>query len=407
MSAQHILISLLCLTLGACAFSKDEAEKKKVLVNQGAQEDVLETIEQQAFSGQLSDENVRVEFEENDAPGVYDLVISWPKAIPSMKVAVGDMPYTIISKASNYKATATNDQTYQIHLVAQNSLGGDISSYTKIVRAPKDIVIKKRHDLTEGTKIKVNRLYFYDGGLIQTNGFNLEITANKIYTTTPLNDGKMSGFFDAHILTNPPTQVAQTEKQHNGSIISIDAEKAYGRLRIALIGMNGQNGEAGKDAVADAALNGANGTDGVTKLLVESCVGADGMPCRQKPNLQCTSNPTDGSNGKKGYTGGRGGDGWNGGNSGQTAIFIQDSSEFLLEVMQRRGQPGKGGPGGKGSAGGLGGSAGANPQGKCRAAKNGANGPAGDDGPRGQDGQPGLLKEVVNNTPNAVIYEER
>ncbi len=406
MSAQHILISILCLTLGACAFSKDEAEKKKAVLIQSPQEDVLETIEQQAFSGQLSDENVSIEFEENRVPGSYDLIISWPKVVPSMKVSIDGMPYSI-SKSFTHKIAVGHNEEYQIHLVAQNSLGGDISAYTKVVRSPTDLLIKERKNLTEDTTLKARRIYFFEGGKIQTNGFSLNIIADKIYTTSSLDSGKMSNFTEAHIRTNPPTQIAQTEKQLNGSHISIEAKKAYGILRLALIGMDGQDGESGKDAVADSALNGTPGKDGVIEALVESCLGPDGLPCRQKPSIQCTSNPTNGGPGKKGYTGGRGGDGWNGGNSGTAAIFVKDSSDFLLEVMQRRGRPGKGGDGGKGSAGGLGGSAGANPQGKCRSASNGANGSTGDQGPRGHDGQPGLLKEVVHNTPKAIIYEER
>lgn len=404
MVLRTLTLMMLLLGLGACSFKKPSAQSPE----EKAAAEVLQTIEQQKFDGQLSESNVRVQFLETQVPGEYTLLVQWPQGIPAMKVSLNNRHYQIINNATSMRDVSFAGQENSIHLIALNSIGGEISALALKANAPKDLIINRDVELTENTNYDVNRVYFLNKAKVRTNGFNLSIQTNKLYTGLEV-QSKTNPMIpnEAHIVTFPLTNVATSYDQLKGSTIEIKARKAFGQLRIAMIGINGQDGAPGTTPAATSALDGANGQAADVRQDVYSCMQEDGRPCLDTMKFLCMVHPTNGDNGKKGLTGHQGQNGWNGGNSGALAVVIEDSSEFRLEVAQRRGQPGKGGPGGLGSAGGRGGKPGENSFGACRNAQSGAPGPQGDLGAPGADGQPGLIHQPFTNLTNALVYEIR
>lgn len=397
MTAKSFLILALSLSLGACAFKKENSESDKAK----NATDVIEALERQAFDGQLSENNVRIEFIESDEPEFYSLNISWPKPISMMKVSIDGQPYTFVKNTNSFQKKVIHSKKIKIHLVALNAMGGEISSYPVETFAPADFLIDEDIYLQKHERISVNRLYFLNNSKILTNGYNLDLKANKLFTNLHIkSDASRMNYSNAHILTNFPNETAKEKEFLRGSIISIAAKKAIGQLRIAMVGLNGQNGADGMDALPNAGLNGAHGKDAVGSGRPR----CDETGCRSAP--VCSASPTNGEAGQNGTPGENGQDGWDAGSVGILSVIVEDYSDFRLEVLMRRGLPGKGGRGGKGSPGGIGGNPGQDRHnlcvGKASRGQNGMPGPAGQDG---KDGKASVTSEVINNTPRAIIYE--
>jgi hypothetical protein len=399
-----LITSALLFSMAACSFKKPSAQSPE----EKAAEEVIQNIEQQKFNGQLSSDNVQIQFLEAEYPGSYELVITWPKDVPGMKVSLNEGHFKIVHGANSLRTTVMHTEKHSVHMVALNSIGGEISAHSITVYSPSDLIVGNDLHLHENTNLNLNRVYINKNGRILTHGKNLSLQTNKLYVDAEIK--KSNTPMDlrySHIITAVPGEVASSLDQLSGSKIDITAKKAYGHLAIAMIGVNGQDGSNGANAVAEASLDGTAGKSAEVRQDIDSCMKPDGMPCSSQLKLFCISPPTNGGNGQKGFTGGRGQDGWSGGNSGTLAVVVEDDSEFRLEVALRRGQPGKGGSGGLGSAGGRGGPAGDNQFGKCRPAQNGAPGPQGDMGAPGANGQPGLIHQPITNLKSALIYEVR
>lgn len=399
MLLKYFLLVALTLSLGACAFKKDDPEAKRV---QNAT-DFLETLERQAFDGKLNEENVRIEFVEDD-PGYYEMIVSWPKSVYGMKLSLDGQPYLLIKDNNTFRTQLTHNTLTKIHLIALNSIGGEVAVYYVEKISPADLVIGEDLHLNKDMSIDVNRVFFHNSSRIFTHGHNLNLATNKLYTNLEIKpDTVKMQAFDAHIQTYQPKDIAKDKAELAGPKISIRAKKAYGQLRIAMIGVNGKDGANGMDAIPVGGLNGAPGKDAVM-IRGKMICSSDSTACPSE--IICKTPPTNGEPGKKGPQGEKGEDAWDGGSTGVLSVFIDDYSEFRLEVLQRRGLPGKKGLGGKGAPGGIGGLAG---QDRFRACKgkvsNGLNGEHGDKGDDGKDGQPGLINEILTNTTRALIYE--
>lgn len=396
MSVQNALILILSLSLGACAFKKEDSEANK---SKNAT-DVIETLERQAFDGQLNEQNVRVQFIEIEKTEFYQLIITWPQSISMMKVGIDDHPHIFVKGTNRFQKQVIHSKLVKIHLVALNSMGGEISPYYTEVVSPSDLLVDEDILMQKNESIVVNRVYFLNNAKIFTNGYDLSLKTAKLYTNLPVKpDDSRMNFSNVHILTHYPNEIAQDKSFLRGSIISITAKQAIGQLRVAMVGLNGQDGADGKDALPNASLNGAHGNDAIGGT--RNC---DENGCRGGP--VCTKAATDGENGKDGDPGEEGENGWDGGNAGFLSVRIEDYSDFRLEVLMRRGLPGKGGAGGKGSPGGIGGNPGQDRYQLCaRKAIKGQDGKAGPSAKGGDDGKPGLVSEVRNNTPRAIIYE--
>lgn len=400
MSLKHILIVTLTLSLGACAFKKEDPKDERA---QNAT-DFIETLERQAFNGQLSEKNVQVEFVEDD-PGYYEMIVTWPKSVYGMKLSLNGHPHILIKDSNSFRKQLTHNSAINLHLIAMNAIGGEVDVYYVERRSPTDLVIDQDLYLNKETSIEVNRVFFHNSSRIFTSGHNLNIATNKLYTNLEIKpDTVKMQAFDAHIQTYQPKDIAKDKAELAGPNISIRAKKAYGQLRVAMIGINGNDGANGMDAIPAGGLNGAPGKDAIA-IQGKMICSSDSTRC---PNeIICKIPPTNGEPGKKGPQGENGEDAWHGGNTGVLSVFIDDYSEFRLEVLQRRGLPGKKGLGGKGAPGGIGGQAGQDRFRVCKDTKvsNGLNGEHGGKGEDGKDGQPGLINEVLTNTTKALIYE--
>ena len=393
-------IFALCVSLGACAFKKDDAKEP---TSPTSNSDVIETVEKVSFSGELNESNVKIEFIEDEEPGLYQLAVTWPAEVSAMKVSINGQPYQII-KANQYSTMVMHNTKNTIHLVALNKLGGESSTFNAEFTSPKDLLIQEEKHLETDSVLSANRIYFLENGRIITNGYNLSLDSNKLYSWNAITDYKSRMHpGDAHILTITPKNIAPTLRFLVGSQINIKAQKAIGHLRVAMIGFNGIDGKPGSDGTAGS--SGKKGRDGSIKDFTEYCVNEDGRPCRGASQISCTTNPTNGEPGTPGSNGQAGENGSSGGNSGVLTAIIDDHTQFKLEVAQRRGLGGRGGSGGKGGPGGPGGAPGDNPLNKCKSASVGPRGTNGIDGKSGQDGKPGLLDDVITNVSNFSRYE--
>lgn len=401
MKSPFIAILSLSLTLWGCAFSKDAGDKAKS--KDTSVESVEATVKALAYSGELNEQNVEFSFLE-DEPGIYTLKIAWPTGVPSMKMSLNESPYEILNNANSYTFKVLESSITKVHLVALNSLGGESSTLAAELKAPVDMLIKEDRYFHEDTALSANRIYFFNKARLFTHGNNLSISTNKLYIDNEIQPRSTSlHVSEAHIISAIPGRKAPSIAFLAGSKIQIKAAKAYGHLRIAMVGYDGINGSDG--AAGEQGAQGAKGSDGIVQYVEDFCVGNDGMPCRRaKTEVVCKTHPTNGLVGGNGSPGGDGTDGTRGGSPGNLSVLVEDSSQFYLEVAQRKGAPGIGGKGGRGGAGGLGGTAGNN-QKACNSARNGNSGVAGIDGKNGADGAQALLNHIDTDVKEFRSYE--
>lgn len=405
MPLQLIILSFI-FAMGACSFKKDSGEDK---AKDPAAGDVLQKIqkeqEKQAFEGQLTEQNVLVNFEEMPEPGAYRMIITWPAQVKRLQLTINEDTPVIISSANSvnsHEKLVFSQKPQKIDLMAYDSFGGaPVSSLSLLKTAPTDYESKGTVELKKDTVIEANRFFIAPSSQIITNGFNLSITTNKFIV---LKEHDSDNFFTsqisaAHILTRLPFNKVSKELDYRDSAITIQTMKATGTLRVALVGTDGLDG---KDGIAHSnrATNGVSGNDGIIKTKVMKCPGIskksiDGPICENDVDYFCEKNPTNGSDGSNGAIGLPGENGQDGGPTGNLSVIVKDQSEFSLEVFQKAGQPGKRGKGGPGQQGGLKGLAGKNPNGICQNAKDGSEGLTGPEGKHGLDGKPGKLGDIL------------
>ncbi|WP_374028777.1 hypothetical protein [Bdellovibrio bacteriovorus] len=387
-----IAVFSISVVLNACSFKKDdEAPAPEVKPN------LIETIEQeqtkQAVEGVLTKENVKVSYEEMPNPGSYKMIVQWPENIRKVSIQVNSRLEVIVNQTSRYEEVVNDDSVSNLKLRSFDQFGSPISTLEIETKSPDDLVLNDLIVMTESKAINVNRAYFQTNGQIRTEGHLLSFKANKIFISEIPKAGE-AFTKTAQIVTFIPGRIAKANEELSGSSIAIQAEEAYGTLRVALVGVNGINGRDGtelaKEKIFDLSkLNGANGQAGETREMTRPCTASRmDRPCNDITYI-CSKAPTNGEDGKPGYDGIDGEAGSNGGNTGNLAVFVNKSDNFTLEIGKYRGLPGKGGKGSPGTLGGRGGKAGAHPGSGCPIAKDGANGRAGNPGVDGADGKPG------------------
>lgn len=403
-----IFISLMGLAVAGCAFKKEDGPTPEA----AAAEELLKTIEvkkqQQAFQGKLTKENVRVRFDETEIIGFYEMTITWPTAIATMVITIDEKTPEIRQQVEGgfLKMTVSAGNEHKINLMAYDSLGSPISSISLIEKVPSDLVIDRTFHMKKAELFDVNRVFFYDGAQLVTNGFDLTIKAKKIFVENVEFTSARVPANKAHIITTPPNTLAAEQSNLLGSKILISADQAVGTLAIALIGFNGQDGKNGADAPmhAPGALDGAPGKPGQTKSRTRPCIrGNIDIPCEPEIVI-CAVAATNGEDGQHGAPGFPGEDAWNGGNAGEIQIDVKNSSEFKLEVAQRVGQPGKPGVGGQGTPGGKGGPGGPKDP-YCAGGAKGKDGNDGGKGGNGKKGEPGQKALIKHNLQKVEIYD--
>lgn len=383
------------LFVNACAFEKDSGEKLK------PSDEVVENLKnqqvQESVDGKLTEENVRVWFEELPTAGLYELNISWPKDIARAELAIND-DERILTGIHSYKQIVEDDREFKIRLKSHGSLISNLSIYTAKVKSPKDYLVRTLRTLKEDEAIKANRVFFLSGARIETLGHSLSIETNFLIVEDTLDTTEGAAVFKkTNIITNLPNRVATEKRELLGSNIYIKAKKAVGHLAIAMIGVDGRNGRSGEQIAAekgldlnyiDPALNGKNGANAESFEAKEICMpGASDIPCFSA-DIQCSRPATAGTPGLKGNKGEDAEDGWQGGSSGNLFVIVEDPSAFSLSVLKKAGLPGQGALGSPGYPGGKAGKSGVNSH-PCKAPESARDGDRGDKGKDGDNGAPG------------------
>ncbi len=401
-SLRNLLMIGLCLSLGACAFKKEDAEQKKTdqLV-----EDVTKKVNEQNGSNvDLKASNVSITFEPTE-PGYYNLVITWPEAVGTMEIFINGSLQKSISGYNSFKQIVHNNDNLSISLraYASASVGGRLlSTFEKDEQVPKDIIVRETINLQSDSLLNSNRFYFYSTGKIVTSGYSLKIRTKQLFVQTT--SGQYGNPEDkANVITYRNSDSPTSDLNSNIEIVSDTAE---GKLSVALIGLKGNDGQDAKTFAPSfpaIAQGGANGKNGETSYGKEIC-GADHEGCYSSGDF-CATQPGNGENGKDGLNGTDGRDGSKGGSTGSLSIKIQNDSNFSVEVFQRPGIGGKGGAGIQGQKGGPAGAAGA-PAPECNGAHPGQPGKDGRDGQPGKNGSCGEIGEVISNVKLTTVEKE-
>ncbi|WP_413587460.1 hypothetical protein [Bdellovibrio sp. HCB274] len=405
LSLHKILVLGLCLIVGACAFKKEDAEDKQ---RQELAEDVAKQMqEDQKNAGvDLKRDNVSVKFEDG-TPGRYTLRIQWPEAVGTMEVFINDQLVEAVSGRSYYSSEVLQGEILVINLRAFASVsngGRFLSDLSDKFFVPRDLIFKNNVELTSNFSEDVHRIYFWQNGRIISNGYSVKLKADLLVVEDE--DAYQTGLpeQDSHITS------ILTDKSKSPDLISIDAKKAVGTLRISMSGANGKNGRNGNDfAIANGlsvftgpAAAGASGSNGVGKMGRPCNPGSRGF-CEPIPP-SCSVQPTNGQAGANGVAGNRGEDAENGFNTGNANITVTNNDEFVLEVYQTPGLGGTGGAGSPGQPGGAGGAPG-NRTGNCTPASPGPRGTDGADGERGDNGSSGEFGEVKTDVKNIKVIQ--
>jgi|GEM_PF-1596233 len=415
MFRRYFLIVTLGFAIQACSFKKDGSDDKSPAANNT---DVIETIkkeqEKQAFAGQLTEQNVSVNFYETERPGIYKMILQWPSAISRMQIIVNEGAPVIKAAVNSHEETVASDRTYRVSFLAYDSLGAPMSSLTIEKIAPKDYVVDGIQSLKKDTLVEANRIFFLPSSQIISNGYNLSLITKKLIILDNSSSAGVPNYLVAQVLTRLPTAKIETDLDKRQSSITIQADKAVGVLKVALVGANGNDGRSGQELEqlkgiqkVNAQLNGPAGADGVLGWTTKSCpkrFSVDGPPCEKEIPL-CQKAPTNGGDGLPGEAGHDGENGEDGGPTGSLTALIKDHSSFSLEVIQMAGKPGKGGQGAPGHPGGRGGDPGKNPGSPCANAQRGSDGPVGVRGADGKDGKPGLVGEVLHSVERIKIIQ--
>lgn len=399
-----LVCTLLIASLSACAFRKDDkredaAEPKDVKT-------IMDELqrEQDANSGVLTSKDVTYEFVPQPEPHQYKLVISWSVKTPLVEVSLNK---TLVGETSlgKFEILVEGGHKYFIELQSKNAEGRDVSIVRKELVAPQDVVVAANLSLGQDTRLIASRLFFEEGVIVKTNGFDLTI------------EGDVIVFDLARILTFERDRFSGNERELSGGTIRIKARKMIGDLQVMLRGLDGQKGKDGSELVLPGVVlgpgaNGANGRDGRVVLDAGTCNNGSpppppGQSCRP-PKLICFHAPTNGGDGGKGSDGVDGQNGHNGGNTGNLFLETADYSEFRFTGEVQVGKAGAGGKRQPEFPGGAGGKAGAlEPKKKpfCPAAVDGQPGPSGRASVDGRDGEPGKRGRIVlPEGPNSQVH---
>ncbi|UYL08282.1 hypothetical protein B9G69_014655 [Bdellovibrio sp. SKB1291214] len=410
-SFRNIMLLGLCVSLGACAFKKEDAEDKQ---RQELVEDVHRKIQDEKDTTKLDlkSSNVIVKFEERDL-GYYDMVITWPDSVGKMEIYIDNNPFATVEGKNVFKKIVMQGDSvsYKLRAYAPSTIGGAfMDEFEDVVTAPKDFLVYRNIKLHSNLKAEnINRAYFRTDTKVITNGFDFTLNAKSLYVEE----------IKDHVQSGNPAQYSQiitldessdSLNNNRSSKISITAEHAKGRLFIAMIGKNGQNGRDATDLInlnkypllPAIAENGENGTDGIISpgRRCPPTRNKD-VQCEEVPP-KCLTAPSNGQDGKNGIAGYAGEDGESGTSTGDLKINIGEFQEFSIEVYQHPGVGGRGGKGSAGQSGGKGGRPGTS-HGVCPAAMPGKNGKDGEPGKNGKDGADGSRGLIETNVRPRII----
>lgn len=314
-----------------------------------------------------SNAGVKFQLNEPNFPNQYQIWITWPKEYKSIAIEDGS---AVIFQSNpgqrEFSYTLRDNTSYSLRVFLLSDDGARVVGEYK-GRTPKDVVFSGHVMLEKELNLDIHRLFFASGAKVQTNGFNVKIKANKVFSE------------NAEIFTFPRGQKAVLTGK-NGGNLNLVANEASGNLRIAMRGENGGDGVDGMSYTARA----SDGPQG--KAGAHDCLRHLGVIVR----CWCTRSPGPGSPGVDGFEGRPGSDSGKGGNSGTVTVKVVNDHSFYMNVEQEAGISGNPGHGADGQEGGLGGAPGNPTSDACTGSQpgqNGKRGKSGADGIRPPDGE--------------------
>lgn len=368
------------------------------------------------------EDNIKIDVKGAD-PEKYAVQFSWPYLQDGkiLRIRLGSVLSEVQPKQTYYTHILDHAQTVTYSFDILDSSRRPERTFTKSVVVPRDFVARAENsNISDNTRIEVNRLYLSDDSPLTTNGKNLDIVTNELHAEK----GFIQGFpekvkireidGDQETTKEIPPTADKFKQGSSGGNLSISAKKLYGKLKVVMRGQNGGEGLKGDPTAGRGATGSAAGYGNVEcypDCTMETCLVKPNeliLPL-MKPGgtCGCTSTGHPGGQGSKGNKGLPGKQGMPGGDSGNVKVSIQqyvplegydpslpqdDTSVVKVELI-----PGKGGSGGAGGDGQLGGEGGPGEprpsEGNGCKGTNGPEGPKGDSGdigPIGVDGKAGL-----------------
>ena len=273
------LILLLALSLGACAFKKDD--EKPVGADELYKKLRIEE-EQELLARKMTLEDFTFEVVPLKEANRYELQVSWKQEGILVEVnEITSMNAATSSLVSPIKRELTNPgQTHRISIKAIVRNTVIFESNTKI-DSPKDFVIGNSFTLSEDFEENHARIFVAKGVVITTMGHDFSLTASEIV-------------FEGATIQSFPSDSKPSVEQDGGDAGSIEI-KAKSVKGLLTIKNDGEEGGDGKSSI--------------------------------KPN-----NPHPGCAGTKAG---------NGGNGGEILIFSDNSDEFKLSYSISPGPPGR------------------------------------------------------------------
>jgi hypothetical protein len=317
----------------------------------------------------VTDLGVAFQVVEPNVPNQYQIYISWPKELKSVFIEdFGRNVFVANQVQRDFLYTLRDNTSYSLRVFQNTDTGARLVGEYK-GRMPNDYVFSTNVNLERDLTVDVHRVFFTNEAKVQTNGFKLNIKADKVYSE------------NAEIFSFPRGQKAELMmKGRNGGSLKLVSTEASGTLRITMRGEHGGDGIDGSPFQTRAA-DGGQGSAGA-----HDCARALGRIVR----CWCTSSPGPGNPGADGADGRPGADAGKGGNSGSVAVDIKAEQNFRLNVQQEAGVSGTPGQGAEGQEGGIGGAPG-NPTsdacGGSHPGQNGKRGKSGKSGDRPSDGE--------------------
>lgn len=376
--------SAVCLTLSACAFSKNEGptDDQKTIKSLNAQLEanrplVAEDFKHEFISGaQLND---------------YTARISWPANRPlTIKLIQNDRVLKTINGLEQNTHELKCDDGYLTYSAEVISAAAGRVSEPKIkIPCPFDYTVVQGISNLEVLKQVTGKLQLQHGSTIALSSQDLELNVREL---------EIDGI--ANIITMNSNRTADRDDAYRkpSPTIRIHAKKAKGVLVLQLNGVDGHTAPDGV-LVPDPSLDGAPGAPGqAEEVCGEGRVTKNGETIPGKCRMKCTVQPQNGADGRRPMVkvddkfvpkkGGKGSNGIPGVGTSKVDLQILDSSAFRVEIAFNPGlasEPGRG----DFPKGGVGGAPGANPHGVCTPANQGK-----------PDMEGGIRGDAGNTAPN-------
>lgn len=288
-----------------------------------------------------------------------------------------ELPVEADASGTVVDETVKDAEVYRYELISiTDASPGPVSLARWTVGIPRDEVVAGVRTVAS-LPPKIGRLFLEPGSVLRTDGQNLTLEFEEIYS----NEGLIESWA-------PEATAAPGVGGRSGGNLVLKIRRGSGRLHVLFRGERGGQGGTGVMGVAGAP--GERGTAGIMHPW--------GFP-------SCVPQPGAGQPGGNGGVGGRGGRGLPGGGSGHVEVQMTESSPIDIQpelVGGAGGAGGQGGPGGPGGRGGAGGAVFAEHSEQeilpewvpirasaCKLAPAGRDGDSGAQGPQGETGEVG------------------